>query len=542
MITRLSQLIFCLALFYSSQSAAYNEAMCILIKQEMQQYSNNKASQQYRKASRDFKRNCNKPKQVQTKPIAPQVVEQEPEPSALTPEQEQALLEQINAAEAAIKQSASKATTTTQPANQISEQSPEINEPAPINTQKDTPSTPTTELAPNSSELTPQVTQTKAQPPASSTALKTEPKTEQPTVNTTPKPAPVVISAPAAEPPSSLLLPSLLLLIVVLIGAMVVIRLRRAKQNKPEPPIAPPATAPKNNNKSAAQAAPPKTAPAPSDELSKPVVPTISAPSEPESPDAPISETMPAKAPATEVEPQQAKPEEDTPTPEPKKVAPEPNTAEFEAAAKNTLARIQNANGFAEPEVREFDPDAPTVKRARKPQNSAAETPKAAPIEEVKPQESTLINEPAAPSNPITEPDTSAHLHETNDNSALEQTTFNGEHDFKEPEIRTYDPDAPLKASKESAQTAASVKPDNEPRLDTPINTAHEAQPAQSAPAPESSPKQTDANNPFANLSLDESWDPNSDKKPVIEQKKKAPKSQALIDAEERAKNMKTKD
>ncbi|XQF94135.1 hypothetical protein ACOBV9_22810 (plasmid) [Pseudoalteromonas espejiana] len=30
------------------------------------------------------------------------------------------------------------------------------------------------------------------------------------------------------------------------------------------------------------------------------------------------------------------------------------------------MARIQSANGFAEPEVREFDPDAPSVKRERK--------------------------------------------------------------------------------------------------------------------------------------------------------------------------------
>ncbi|WP_188728416.1 hypothetical protein [Pseudoalteromonas gelatinilytica] len=46
--------------------------------------------------------------------------------------------------------------------------------------------------------------------------------------------------------------------------------------------------------------------------------------------------------------------------------------------------------------------------------------------------------------------------------------------------------------------------------------------------------------NPFANLSLDPSWDPNSDEKPVIESKTKQPKSQALIDAEERAKQFKT--
>ena len=46
--------------------------------------------------------------------------------------------------------------------------------------------------------------------------------------------------------------------------------------------------------------------------------------------------------------------------------------------------------------------------------------------------------------------------------------------------------------------------------------------------------------NPFANLSLDPTWDPNSDEKPVIKSKTKQPKSQALIDAEERAKQLKT--
>ncbi|KPZ52847.1 hypothetical protein AN391_03552 [Pseudoalteromonas sp. P1-13-1a] len=534
MIIRLSQLIFCFALFYSSQSAAYNEAMCILIKQEMQQYSNNKASQQYRKAARDFNRNCNKPKQVQTKPVAPPVVEQEPEPLALTPEQEQALLEQINAAEEAIKQSASKATTTTQPTTPISEQSPKINE--------DAASTPTPELAPNSSELTPTTNQ--AQPVATEAAPKAAPKKEQPTVNTTPKPAPVIIPAPVAEPPSSLLLPSLLLLIVVLIGAMVVIRLRRAKQNKPEPPVAPTATdtLAKNSNISTKHVTAPKAADQ-SDELTKPVSHTVAAQSEPKpvSPNTPINEATNAPIPATEAEPQQVKPEEDAPAPEPKKVAPEPNTAEFEAAAKNTLARIQSANGFAEPEVREFDPDAPSVKRPRKPQSSAVEKPKAEPIEEVKPHESTLINEPAAPSNPISEPNTSAHLHTGDKNSELEQTTFNGEHDFKEPEVRTYNPDAPLKASKKPEPVNASVKSSDGPSLDTPAPEAHES-PLTDKPEPKSAPKQADSSNPFANLSLDESWDPNSDKKPVIEPKKKAPKSQALIEAEERAKNMKTKD
>ena len=56
--------------------------------------------------------------------------------------------------------------------------------------------------------------------------------------------------------------------------------------------------------------------------------------------------------------------------------------------------------------------------------------------------------------------------------------------------------------------------------------------------------EQTDEkpNNPFANLSLDPAWDPESNEKPVIENKAKQPKSQALIDAEERAKKFKTDD
>ena len=58
---------------------------------------------------------------------------------------------------------------------------------------------------------------------------------------------------------------------------------------------------------------------------------------------------------------------------------------------------------------------------------------------------------------------------------------------------------------------------------------------------PVSEPKKADSHNPFANLSLDSSWDPDSTEKPKIEEKKRAPKSQALIDAEERAKNMQTK-
>jgi hypothetical protein len=70
-----------------------------------------------------------------------------------------------------------------------------------------------------------------------------------------------------------------------------------------------------------------------------------------------------------------------------------------------------------------------------------------------------------------------------------------------------------------------------------------EASEAKAEPkTPTAEPKKADTNNPFANLSLDASWDPNSAEKPKIEEKQRAPKSQALIDAEERAKKLQTKE
>ncbi|QLJ09971.1 hypothetical protein [Pseudoalteromonas sp. JSTW] len=70
--------------------------------------------------------------------------------------------------------------------------------------------------------------------------------------------------------------------------------------------------------------------------------------------------------------------------------------------------------------------------------------------------------------------------------------------------------------------------------------TEQEQEPAQQ----DDNDEHTDSkpHNPFANLSLDPAWDPNSSEKPSLESKAKQPKSQALIDAEERAKQLKTDD
>ncbi|MGX1113954.1 Na+-transporting methylmalonyl-CoA/oxaloacetate decarboxylase gamma subunit [Pseudoalteromonas sp. MBR-15] len=75
---------------------------------------------------------------------------------------------------------------------------------------------------------------------------------------------------------------------------------------------------------------------------------------------------------------------------------------------------------------------------------------------------------------------------------------------------------------------------------ETLTETEQEQEPAQQ----DDNDEHTDSkpHNPFANLSLDPAWDPNSSEKPSLESKAKQPKSQALIDAEERAKQLKTDD
>ena len=582
MIIKLVRLTLCFALFYSAQSAAYNEAMCILIKQEMQQNSNNKASRQYRKAARDYKNNCNKPKQVQTQP-KPQISEPEPTPIVTKPQP-------------LIVEPAPVVEPTVAPANNINEetlnltdkQKQQISEQLntndvitiDVNTANDQPQTQTENeqsAAQNTINNNTDESQTPAVPPVK------QPKVEP--VNTAPentapikvpsKPAPIVTPPPANQNSSSLLLPTLIIVIVVLIGAMVLVRIRRAKQQKSEPVMG--AAALVKNAKSEQSAAQKAKQPEPAAEQVNTESTTAAAPikkqhkapstqgTEPKEP-APVEvKAKQANLPNTQSETQEVaqQPNEQlisneaiNTTEQPIAIAPqsaqpadepsatfsdakqktEPNTAEFEAAAKTTLERIKSADEFSEPQVREFDPDAKPVKRKR---NHGAQItePTHTETERNTVEQTQNTPEPITPSEPV------ADLHTPNETANNEVTSFATEHDFKEPEVRTFDPSAPL-PGKKPAPKKAEVKvepvPENKPENIAPPIDAPEQAPSKPEPAPE--PKKADSSNPFANLSLDESWDPNSAEKPKIEEKKRAPKSQALIDAEERAKNMKTKE
>ncbi|MBB1336403.1 cell surface protein [Pseudoalteromonas sp. SR44-2] len=549
MISKLIRFNLCFALFYSAQSAAYNEAMCILIKQEMQQNSNNKASQKYRKAARDYKNNCNKPKEIQEQP-KPQIIE--PEPAIITQPQPKIVepAPVIEPTEEAIKNSINEQTL-----NLTDDQKQQIND----------------QLNTNSNEIVIDAESTTAVPEQVVTEQKSEAAIEQvqpatpkqsvqPTlekpvpVKPAPvlsKPAPVIAPQSAAQSTSSLLLPTLILVIVILIGAMVVVRLRRAKQSKAmaEPTMAAPpevksekiATPVKPETKTTKE---PEIEPVVINEVTqnnKPVESSVEANEDPLEPtnttqNADIEHTPPqisdeqnnvaTQVQTSEIEPAQIEPtntleQTSTATFNEVKQKPEPNTAEFEAAAKTTLERIKNASSFNEPEVRDFDPDAKPEKKQRK--HNTAQVTEPAPIEAEHNTVEPVISTPE----PVTASEPVVDLHAPEQIADAQSTTYTTEQDFKEPEVRTFNPDAPLPGEKPmpKKQSATPEQTQTTPQVDEPV----------------SEPKKADSNNPFANLSLDSSWDPDSTEKPKIEEKKRAPKSQALIDAEERAKNMQTK-
>ncbi|MET6760017.1 cell surface protein [Pseudoalteromonas sp. NCIMB_1079] len=549
MISKLIIFTLCFALFYSAQSAAYNEAMCILIKQEMQQNSNNKASQKYRKAARDYKNNCNKPKEIQEQP-KPQIIE--PEPAIITQPQPKIVepAPVIQPTEEAIKDSINEQTL-----NLTDDQKQQIND----------------QLNTNSNEIVIDAEPTTAVPEQVVTEQKSEAAIEQvqpatpkqsvqPTlekpvpVKPAPvltKPAPVIAPQSAAQSTSSLLLPTLILVIVILIGAMVVVRLRRAKQSKAmaEPTMAAPpevesekiATPVKPETKTTKE---PEIEPVVINEVTqdnKPVKSSVEANEEPLEPtdttqNADIEHTPPQISDelnnvATQVQTSEIEPtplnsidtlEQTSPaTFNEVKQKPEPNTAEFEAAAKTTLERIKNASSFNEPEVRDFDPDAKPVKKQRK--HHTAQVTEPAPIEAEHNTVEPVISTPE----PVTASEPVLDLHAPEQIADAQSTTYTTEQDFKEPEVRTFNPDAPLPGEKPMPKKQSA--------------TPEQAQTTPPVDEPQSEPKKADSNNPFANLSLDSSWDPDSTEKPKIEEKKRAPKSQALIDAEERAKNMQTK-
>ncbi|WP_166421363.1 cell surface protein [Pseudoalteromonas sp. Z1A8] len=564
MISKLIQFTLCFTLFYSAQSAAYNEAMCILIKQEMQQNSNNKASQKYRKAARDYKNNCNKPKEIQAQP-KPQVIE--PEPTIVIQPQPKIVepAPVIEPTEEAVKNSINEQTL-----NLTNDQKQQINDQLNTNSNKIVIDAEPTKVATEqviteqkNEDVIEQIKPATPEQSATPEPIKATPVKPAPVVT---KPAPVTAPQPVSQSPSSLLLPTLILVIVVLIGAMVVVRLRRAKQSKA---TAAPVIVAQPEVKSEKITTPAKaeiktTIPVKTTEevdaepaeiskvtqVDKIVESNIAANKESEPTDmaqnvdvdadvestatpsinephnvttqAQTSESETTQLDSTPLNPTDISEQASSATFNKVKQKPEPNTAEFEAAAKTTLERIKNASSFNEPEVRDFDPDAKPVKKQRK--HHAAQITEHEPIEAEHNTVEPVISTPE----PVTASEPVVDLHTPEQISDAQSSLYTTEQDFKEPEVRTFNPNAPLPGEKPMPKKEDAIP--------------EQAQTAKQIDEPQNEPKKADSSNPFANLSLDSSWDPDSTEKPKIEEKKRAPKSQALIDAEERAKNMQTKE
>ncbi|NMM39622.1 hypothetical protein [Pseudoalteromonas arctica] len=136
----------------------------------------------------------------------------------------------------------------------------------------------------------------------------------------------------------------------------------------------------------------------------------------------------------------------------------------------------------------------------------------------------------------------------------LTQRFIKNKHDFKEPEVRMFDPDAPL-PGQQPQQPKGVIKPatinveaDLEINLEPQQTSTTEQHSASEHDERDdiSGASETDSalskTNSFANLSLDPSWDPNSKEKPTIVPKKTVPKSAKLIAAQERAKQLKIDD
>ncbi|WP_138973910.1 MULTISPECIES: hypothetical protein [Pseudoalteromonas] len=498
MMTYLSRLSLFILLTCSFNSfAKYSEAMCILYKQQMQQYSDNTSSRSYRNAARDFEKNCSNPPPVE-KTQAPVT---QPKNSLSEPVTEQA--------EDSKSIKSEQANVAVNPLDSNTEQSA-------VQVEQNEDETPST-VAGTSTPVIEQreVTTTVAE-------LSDEPVTEQDAapVSVLPPVTPINTDLTNNDAQTgSLLIPSLLLLAVLLLAGLLLLRLRAKKNPAPE-------SIKGNQESMAAVSSTTEKKP------SKPIAPIVKDESKPITTPQSIT-PQPVADIANEPEPQKA-------------VEDSVNQEQL------TQRLLSSVHDFKEPEVRTFDPDAPLPgQKARQESNKQTSDKVITNDTELTVDTATLA--------PISEPDkddeTTTDINMfTADNSEQEIVTAEQE------EITQLENDndvAHLLNNKQEAQlTEDSIEqiPDNTD-LDNDDNVAKALAALNEELAAEQqgdnhasiddkhvSPSSERKANPFANLSLDPSWDPNSTEKPTIAPKKTVPKSAKLIAAEERAKQLKTDD
>ncbi|MGO2291940.1 MAG: hypothetical protein ACTJH9_02110 [Pseudoalteromonas sp.] len=461
-----------MTLSFASQ-AKYNEAMCILLKQQINQYSDNQGSRNYRNAARDYKNNCNKPQ--------PAAEDGSNTPSKNTQINTQTNTETPEPIKPIVTQPTAKPINETQTKvvpEDIAEQ------PQPVNNQTETVDTHAVEPKSAQPETVP-LESIKANT-ATSEALKE-------TVSS--KVTGPAIPAGKPETPSNqqtpFLMPSVLLILILLFLGVIVSRLRK-KNKTTDDKISHSVLSDQASQLATKAKAQPKTLAETEDKAPSSTVDVSSQKSK-------TTEVESAEPESSEPENNESKidkPEIDYPVFEPHPLDEQSITSSPEPEkSKDSHPDVKKVYEFDEPEIRIYDPNAPLPGQKGYIKSSAANTHLSAPQSETPGKNQTispnLCDKEAA---------------EVNDEDVAKES---------------------LKA-KDLEPQAFEVK---EPECDVTESQSHQPK-----------TKKADSSNPFANLSLDPSWDPESTQKPTIVEAKTEPKSQALIDAEQRAKQLTTDD
>ncbi|WP_257326714.1 hypothetical protein [Pseudoalteromonas rhizosphaerae] len=495
--------LFILFTFSFNSFAKYSEAMCILYKQQMQQYSDNTSSRSYRNAAKDYKNNCSNP--------PPAASQAQPAPVVVAPKTH---------VDNKIKSTLETQNSTVNPLD--SNSSVAKNEPAEVQREasvivENVENVQSIEVEQKSSAET-----TVEQP----LGQNNDEVDATPEAVITSEPATIKVTAP--EPvrteSDSLLMPSLLLLVVLLLAAMLLLRLRA--------------------NKKAAE-----------------TVPLIPATDEASSTEAAVSKLTPAKAePAASestVAPKKAviAEQEVIATPQTEVI----NSDDVNVKVELTQRLFKNEHDFKEPEVRMFDPDAPLP--GQKPQQ---------PKDVIKPAtinvEADLETNLEPHQTTTTELNNEAEqLPKMDDENVIHCATNEVANEIVHSDAVNSSGQALTSGLSQTREVEPSMTVDVQPQADTLTVTDSDDEIAQAlaalndelaaeqhsaseqderdniSGASVADPNQSKAN-PFANLSLDPTWDPNSKEKPTIVPKKTVPKSAKLIAAQERAKQLKTDD
>lgn len=498
-----------------ASTAKYNEAMCILYKQQMQQYSDNKSSRSYRNAKRDFDKNCGSPpvEQKSEQTIAAPISRpEELQTPVLTDDT-------LDNAEQPVSANAPPVNDTVNPLD-VSETSSPINN---VNISPSAQAVKDTNKVVANPPVTINDSASQTQAPTPVTMQVKEPQIQANTANELSKLRVVTPIAPPATQSTSLTPPLLIMLLVLLIAGLVMYKLRIKKNAANEsvqatdsvesnatsdtlqtvseiPPMAVKERTPSNLN---AQAnAKQRHTQNITDEVQQTRQPIEAGRNQTPNP---VDTLLP------ETSPNQGQPSLDAPlVTEPQS---KPNTAVINQESEqplplnSSLNTLNNLHDFKEPEIRTFNPDAPLSEKSTT----------QSILEERDTQQATRSKVEAVP------------VHQENLTPPAEQDGDKSKVDTISAQRKANDvAQQPEHLSAEESQLEDALNA---------LNVEIDAQ--------QNEPDETDADNkvnPFANLSLDPTWDPNTKEKPTIEPKKVQPKSAQLIAAEERAKQLKTDD